>query len=71
MRARASDRAAATRIQMKTSRTSTRTDITQPTKSKLPVKYSILYSEIIDHKYLLLKKLGWGHFSTVWLAIKL
>lgn len=28
-------------------------------------------SEIIDHKYLTLKKLGWGHFSTVWLAIKL
>jgi serine/threonine-protein kinase SRPK3 len=27
--------------------------------------------EIIDSKYLLLKKLGWGHFSTVWLAFKL
>ena len=28
-------------------------------------------SEIIDHKYLTIKKLGWGHFSTVWLAFKL
>ena len=27
--------------------------------------------EIIDSKYVVLKKLGWGHFSTVWLAFKL
>jgi serine/threonine-protein kinase SRPK3 len=27
--------------------------------------------EIIDSKYVILKKLGWGHFSTVWLAFKL
>jgi len=27
--------------------------------------------EIIDSKYIILKKLGWGHFSTVWLAYKL
>lgn len=27
--------------------------------------------EIIDSKYIILKKLGWGHFSTVWLAFKL
>lgn len=27
--------------------------------------------EIIDSKYILLKKLGWGHFSCVWLAFKL
>lgn len=27
--------------------------------------------EIIDSKYILLNKLGWGHFSTVWLAFKL
>jgi len=25
--------------------------------------------EIIDSKYVILKKLGWGHFSTVWLAL--
>ena len=25
-------------------------------------------NEIIDNKYIILKKLGWGHFSTVWLA---
>ena len=30
-----------------------------------------LCSEILDHRYLVLKKLGWGHFSTVWLALKL
>jgi len=28
-------------------------------------------NEIIDAKYICLKKLGWGHFSTVWLALKL
>jgi len=28
-------------------------------------------NEIIDNKYIILKKLGWGHFSTVWLALKL
>jgi len=27
--------------------------------------------EVIDSKYVILKKLGWGHFSTVWLAFKL
>lgn len=27
--------------------------------------------EIIDSKYVLLQKLGWGHFSCVWLAFKL
>ena len=27
--------------------------------------------EILDSKYVCLKKLGWGHFSTVWLAFKL
>ena len=26
--------------------------------------------EIVDSKYVLLKKLGFGHFSTVWLAFK-
>jgi hypothetical protein len=28
-------------------------------------------NEILDAKYMLLRKLGWGHFSTVWLALKL
>lgn len=27
--------------------------------------------EILDARYMLLRKLGWGHFSTVWLALKL
>ena len=27
--------------------------------------------ELVDSKYVLLKKLGSGHFSTVWLAFKL
>ena len=31
----------------------------------------VFHSEIIDNKYIILKKLGWGHFSTVWLALKL
>jgi len=25
----------------------------------------------LDHRYLILRKLGWGHFSTVWLAFSL
>ncbi len=25
----------------------------------------------MDSKYVILKKLGWGHFSTVWLALSL
>jgi len=28
-------------------------------------------SEILDSRYVILKKLGWGHFSTVWLAFNL
>ena len=28
-------------------------------------------SEIIDNRYIIIRKLGWGHFSTVWLALKL
>ena len=28
-------------------------------------------SEILDGKYLVVKKLGWGHFSTVWLAFNI
>lgn len=57
---------------MRTLKTSTKTDITLCTESKL-LKSLIyfIFSEIIDHRYLVLKKLGWGHFSTVWLAIKL
>lgn len=27
--------------------------------------------EIYDNQYLIVKKLGWGHFSTVWMAINL
>ena len=32
---------------------------------------SLFLSEIIDNRYVILRKLGWGHFSTVWLALKL
>jgi len=28
-------------------------------------------NEIIDGRYVIIKKLGWGHFSTVWLALNL
>jgi len=31
----------------------------------------ICYREILDSRYIVLKKLGWGHFSTVWLAFNL
>jgi serine/threonine protein kinase len=29
------------------------------------------YREILDSRYIVLKKLGWGHFSTVWLAFNI
>lgn len=31
----------------------------------------LLSREIINSKYIILKKLGWGHFSTVWLGLHL
>lgn len=31
----------------------------------------LICREILDSKYVILSKLGWGHFSTVWLALKL
>ena len=39
-------------------------------RGRAPVCLSVL-SEIIDNRYVILRKLGWGHFSTVWLALKL
>ena len=33
--------------------------------------YPCHIGELIKNKYLVLKKLGWGHFSTVWLALNL
>ena len=45
--------------------------ITQHIQGKFLLQYSILNREILDNKYLILRKLGWGHFSTVWLAIKI
>lgn len=29
---------------------------------------SFKFREILNNKYVIVKKLGWGHFSTVWLA---
>ena len=34
-------------------------------------KESYDFSEILDGKYYVIKKLGWGHFSTVWLAFNI
>jgi len=33
--------------------------------------FNYFSSEIINSKYIILKKLGWGHFSTVWLGLHL
>lgn len=33
--------------------------------------HAVHVGEILDSRYLILKKLGWGHFSTVWLAFSL
>jgi len=30
--------------------------------------FNLSNSEILDNRYIILKKMGWGHFSTVWLA---
>lgn len=54
--------------QMKTLKT-TGSKGTTVWQSSKPCCYN--FSEIIDHRYVALKKLGWGHFSTVWLALKL
>jgi len=36
------------------------------------VKYILNFNrEIMESRYVVLKKLGWGHFSTVWLAFNL
>ena len=43
----------------------------EETKGDQTAAYFLVKSEIIDNKYIVLKKLGWGHFSTVWLALKL
>jgi len=36
-------------------------------------KHQIIHvvRELLENKYVILKKLGWGHFSTVWLAFNL
>jgi len=39
------------------------------TKGKLSFLINAHPREIIDSKYIILQKLGWGHFSTVWLAL--
>lgn len=32
-------------------------------------KFHLLVSrEVYNHRYIIIQKLGWGHFSTVWLA---
>jgi serine/threonine-protein kinase SRPK3 len=33
--------------------------------------HPIHIGEIMDERYLIVQKLGWGHFSTVWLACDL
>lgn len=60
----------ATKTLTKILKTSKKMDIIPATSSKCH-SAADLCSEILDHRYLVLKKLGWGHFSTVWLALKL
>lgn len=33
--------------------------------------HAVHIGEIMESRYIVLKKLGWGHFSTVWLAFSL
>ena len=63
--------ALAMKIQMKILKTLRKMDIIQLIISKTIFQIEICFSEIIDHRYLALKKLGWGHFSTVWLVLKI
>ena len=58
---------------MKTSQTINSMDITQYILEVIIIINNILIIqiEIVDSKYIILKKLGWGHFSTVWLALSL
>lgn len=46
-------------------------DVEELTDYHVDGYHSAHVGEIIDSKYIILKKLGWGHFSTVWLAFKL
>ena len=64
-----------------TLKTTTLTDTILFTSSKCLPNFSLFasanfgalycFSEIIDNRYIILRKLGWGHFSTVWLSLKL
>ncbi len=57
---------------MKTSQTIRSMDITQYILEVITIiNILIIQIEIVDSKYIILKKLGWGHFSTVWLALSL
>ena len=33
--------------------------------------HPIHMGEILDNRYIVLKKMGWGHFSTVWLVFNI
>lgn len=42
--------------------------ITPFTLGKLLVFSGLLIREVIIDRYVIIEKVGWGHFSTVWLA---
>jgi serine/threonine protein kinase len=58
-------------MKMKISLTIKKMGIILFTLGKLSLVNYIIYvtREIVDSKYIVLHKLGWGHFSTVWLAL--
>jgi len=41
------------------------------TMSVISGNFTLMLREIINDKYIIVKKLGWGHFSTVWLGLHL
>ena len=55
------------KMTMKTCLTINMKVITQYTLGKVSIR--LYFREILDSKYIILSKLGWGHFSTVWLAL--
>ena len=57
-----------TRLKMKAWPTIRLAGITQCMWGKKKLYLMQTYSEILIERYLIIQKLGWGHFSTVWLA---
>ena len=53
---------------MRESKTISWEDIIQSILGKNPLNFLNIFREVIIKRYVIIEKVGWGHFSTVWLA---